>query len=212
MEKNYKYLGYVFLLVIPLTLAGFYKTYIVQYPHFEAKINIFTHLHAFIASIWILILIAQPFLIVNKHYDIHRTLGKLTYGVFPLLILSFIPQIIRIGHSEDPRYLFFPLADGMLLILFYSLAVYHRKARALHMRYMIATALVFLGPTLGRIGPILLEWSELMTQYTMYGIIFSVLISLVWKDMKAGARFYPYLVAATAFMLHQSAYYFVFVQ
>lgn len=35
MEKKYKNLGYFMLLLIPLTIAGFYKTYIGQYPDFN---------------------------------------------------------------------------------------------------------------------------------------------------------------------------------
>ena len=88
MGKTYKYLGYFLLLLIPLTFAGFYKTYIGQFPDFEEKIDSFIHFHALIASLWILILIIQPFLILNKKYAAHRTIGKLSYILFPLLILS----------------------------------------------------------------------------------------------------------------------------
>src|SRR5659263_696230 len=164
MDKSYKYLGYFFLLLIPLTIAGFYKTYIGQFPNFKENITPFIHIHAFIATVWIGILIAQPFLIVNKKFALHRKVGKFSYIVFPLLILSLIPQIIRTANSVNPRNLFFPLADGSLMIIFYSLAVYYKKISSMHMRYMIATTLVFLGPTIGRIGPILLGWSELFTQ------------------------------------------------
>src|SRR5665648_137430 len=122
MDKSYKYLGYFFLLLIPLTIAGFYKTYIVQFPNFKENITTFIHIHAFIATVWIGILIVQPFLIVNRKFALHRKVGKVCYIVFPLLILSFVPQIIRTANSVNPRNLFFPLADCSLLIIFYSLA------------------------------------------------------------------------------------------
>ena len=96
MEKNYKYLGYFLLILIPLTFAGFYKTYIGQFPNFEEKIDSFIHFHAIIASLWILLLIIQPLLILNKKYKVHRTIGKFSFILFPLLILSFIPQMIKI--------------------------------------------------------------------------------------------------------------------
>jgi hypothetical protein len=98
--EKYKYLGYFFLLLIPLIFAGFYKSYFEPFPNFNKNINVFVHLHAFIASIWILILIVQPFLILKKKYSVHRTIGKLSYIIFPLLILSFIPQIIKIINTE----------------------------------------------------------------------------------------------------------------
>ena len=211
MEKTYKYLGYYLLLLAPLVFAGFYKTYFSPFPNFDKNINGFVHLHAFIASVWILMLIVQPFLILNKKYGLHRTIGKGSYIVFPFLIVSFIPQINKIINSENIANLFFPLSDATLLILFYSLAIYNKKASAKHMRYMIATSLVFLGPTIGRIGPLLLKWPELFTQNVQYGIIYSILLSLTLYDRKNNRNYFPYLVAIAAFIVHQMVYYVVFL-
>jgi len=211
MDKSYKYLGYFFLLLIPLTIAGFYKTYIVQFPNFKENITTFIHIHAFIATVWIGILIVQPFLIVNRKFALHRKVGKVSYIVFPLLILSFVPQIIRTANSVNPRNLFFPLADGSLLIIFYSLAVYYKKISSMHMRYMIATTLVFLGPTIGRIGPILLGWSELFTQNIQYGIIYTILAVLLFYDKTNGKKYQPYVTAFCFFIIHQIVFHIVFL-
>jgi hypothetical protein len=211
MDKSYKYLGYFFLLLVPLTIAGFYKTYIVQFPNFKENITSFIHIHAFIASVWIGILIVQPFLIVNKKFALHRKVGKVSYIVFPLLILSFVPQIIRTANSDNPKNLFFSLADSSLLIIFYSLAVYYKKISSRHMRYMIATTLVFLGPTVGRIGPILLGWSELVTQNIQYLIIYLILASLLFYDRANGKKYQPYVTAICFFIIHQIVYHIVFL-
>lgn len=211
MDKSYKYLGYFFLLLIPLTIAGFFKTYIVQFPHFKENITYFIHIHAFIATIWIGILIVQPFLIANKKFALHRKVGKISYVVFPLLILSFLPQMIRTANSANPKNLFFSLADCTLLIIFYSLAVYYKKISSKHMRYMIATTLVFLGPTVGRIGPILLGWSEMMTQNIQYGITYLILMSLLIYDKNNGKKFQPYAIAICFFVVHQIVYHIVFL-
>lgn len=194
MEKAYKNLGYFLILLIPLTFLAFFKTYFNQIPTFEEKTTTFIHLHAIIASIWILILIVQPILIRNKKYQLHKKIGKISYIVFPLLILSFIPQMIRIINSDNPNVLFFPLADSILLKLFYSLAIYHKKNPAKHMRYMIGTALVFLGPTIGRIGPLVLGLSESVTQNSQYGLIYLILIGLIILDKKNGKNFKPYFI------------------
>ena len=211
MEKKYKYLGYFLLILIPLTFAGFFKTYIGQFPNFEEKIDTFIHLHAFIASVWILMLIVQPLLIINKKYPLHRTIGKLSYILFPLLILSFIPQLIKIISSEDINFLFFPLSDSILLIVFYSLAIYNRKTVSKHMRYMIATAIVFLGPTVGRIGGILLEWPVLLSQSVLYGVIYLILISLIFYDRANKRNYNPYLFAFSCYVIHQVVFYLIFI-
>jgi hypothetical protein len=211
MDRSYKYLGYFLLLLIPLTIAGFYKTYIVQFPNFTENITNFIHVHAFIATVWIGLLIIQPFLIVNRQFALHRKLGKVSYIVFPLLVLSFIPQIIRTANSDNPKNLFFSLADGSLLIIFYSLAIYYKKISSKHMRYMIATALVFLGPTLGRIGPILLGWSELFTQNIEYLIIYTILASLLFYDRANGRKYQPYITIIAFFIIHQIVYHIIFL-
>jgi hypothetical protein len=211
MDKSYRYLGYFFLLLIPLTIAGFFKTYIVQFPNFEEDITYFIHAHTFIATLWIGILIVQPFLILNKKFAVHRKIGKISYVVFPLLILSFVPQIIRTANSDNPKNLFFSLADGLLLIIFYSLAVYYRKISSRHMRYMIATTIVFLGPTIGRIGPILLGWSELVTQNVQYGIIYLILFSLLFYDKSNGKKYHPYAISICLYIIHQIVYHLVFL-
>jgi len=211
MDKSYKFLGYFLLLLIPLTFIAFYKTYIVQFPNFQPNNNTYIHIHALIASVWILMLIVQPFLILNRKFAIHRTVGKLSYIVFPLLILSFIPQVIRTLNSEKPENIFFPGADCILLIIFYSLAIYYRRKSPIHMRYMIATALVFLGPTVGRIGPIWFGWSEILTQNVQYTIIYSILISLTFYDKSHGKDYKPYLVAIGCFVLHQIVFHVIFL-
>jgi hypothetical protein len=37
--------------------------------------------------------------------------------------------MIRVSNSDMPEFLFFPLADSILLTLCYSLAIYYRKTR-----------------------------------------------------------------------------------
>jgi hypothetical protein len=210
MEKAYKNLGLLLLLLIPLTFLAFYKTYFVQFPNFEENITTFIHLHAIIASIWILLLIVQPLLIINKKNKLHRKIGKLSYIIFPLLILSFVPQMIRIIHSDAPQFLFFPLADSVLLILFYSLAMYHKRNASKHMRYIIGTATVFLGPTLGRIGPNLLEFPPGVSQNVLYGIIYLILIGLILYDKKNKKKYRPYLLILTSWVMHLIIFKLVF--
>jgi hypothetical protein len=210
MERKYKYLGYILLLLFPLIFAGFYQTYFKNFP-FADHITYLEHLHALIAVIWVLLLVIQPILIRNKKYHLHKQLGKLSYFVFSLLMISFIPQIIKVVKTEPLENLFFPVADGCLLLTFYLLAIYYRRNIAKHMRYMIAGALMLLGPTLGRIGPILLGWSGLLTQNVEYGIIYSILIGLFIYDAKKLKNNKPYVVAIGMFMLHQLVFYVLFL-
>ncbi len=210
MEKAYKNLGYILILLIPLTFLGFLKTYFNQIPTFEENITPYIHVHAIIASIWILVLITQPLLIRNRKNKLHNKIGKISYILFPLLILSFIPQMIRIINSDNPQVLFFPLADSISLTIFYSLAIYYRKTLSKHMRYMIGTAIVFLGPTIGRIGPLILGLSENVTQNLQYGLIYLILIGLLVLDRKNGKDYKPYLLILATWIIHQIIFNMIF--
>ena len=200
MEKNYRNIGFVFLLFIPLTFLGFYKTYFVLSPEFNGTVDIYTHIHAVIASCWITLLIVQPLLIRSKQYSLHRTFGNISYVVFFALLLSFIPQMIK-EYGKG----FFPLNasfDILLLMLFYFLAIKNKRNIALHMRYMIAIALIFVGPTLGRIIFFLLELEHLGPWQIPYILVVAILLGLIFWDKKNGRKYKPYWVAIAAFSIY----------
>ncbi len=200
MEKEYRNIGFIFLLFIPLTFLGFYKTYFILSPEFVGTVDGYTHIHAFTASLWITLLIVQPLLIRSKNFSLHRTFGKISYLVFFALILSFIPQMIKeYGKGLFPLNASFDIA---LLMLFYILAIKHKKDVAIHMRYMIAIALIFVGPTLGRIIFFLLELEHLGPLQIPYLIVMAILLGLIFWDKKNGRNYKPYLVAVAAFSIY----------
>jgi hypothetical protein len=200
MEKEYRNIGFLFLLFIPLTFLGFYKTYFVLSSEFAGTVDGYTHIHALTASLWITLIIVQPLLIRSKNFSLHRTLGKVSYLVFFALILSFIPQMIKeYGKGLFPLNASFDIA---LLMLFYILAVKHKKDVALHMRFMIAIALIFVGPTLGRIIFFLLELEHLGPLQIPYLIVIAILLGLIFWDKSGKRNYKPYLVAIAAFSIY----------
>lgn len=210
MERKYRNLGFILLLMIPITFWGFYQNYFSKLPEFE-NINFYIHVHALIASFWMLLLIAQPFLIRYKKYDLHRRLGRTSYFIFPLLILSFIPLIINMYNNGDFNRLLFPLMDVSLLLIFYTLAIRHRKNMAIHMRYMIAIPMVFLSPTLGRILDLLLRHPFIDSGHILYGSINLLLLALIFWDRANHKNYQPYLVALSGFVIYESLYHLIFL-
>lgn len=90
---------YFFIFLLIMSFAGFYKTYLVKFPNFDG----FTwahHFHGIVMLIWILILIAQPIFIRTKSFDLHRIVGKASYIIFPLLIISFF-LVARAGYLRN---------------------------------------------------------------------------------------------------------------
>tara|TARA_R110000744_G_scaffold75216_3_gene149770 strand:+ start:6459 stop:7094 length:636 start_codon:yes stop_codon:yes gene_type:complete len=205
MEKEYRNVGFIFLLFIPLTFLGFYKTYFVLSPEFTGTVDIYTHIHALVASIWITLLITQPLLIRYKNFKLHRFFGKISYFIFFALILSFIPQMIKeYGKNLFPLNASF---DIVLLMLFYTLAIKYKNKVAIHMRYMIAIALIFIGPTLGRIIFFLLELENLGALHIPYLIVIGILLGLIFWDKKNDREYKPYLIALISFTIYLIALY-----
>jgi uncharacterized membrane protein HdeD (DUF308 family) len=97
--------------------------------------------------------------------------------------------------------------DIVLLVLFYALAIKYKNDVARHMRYMIAIALIFVGPTLGRIVFFLLELEQLGAWQIPYLAVLVILMSLIYWDRKNNRNYKPYLVALTAFSIYLIALY-----
>lgn len=200
MEKQYRNIGYIFLLLIPMAVMGFYKSYIIRSPDIDVTIDGYIHLHAAVSSFWILLLLSQPLLIRYNKYRTHRLLGKVSYIVFPLLILTFLPLIAR--NYQGIASVINPVFDVGLLLLFYLLAIKHKKNIAVHMRYMIAIALIFIGPTLARM---LFHWtdiSEFWGTMVTWGSINVILTGLVIWDKHNQRQYHPYLVALSGFFIY----------
>lgn len=204
------------LLLILLVVLGFYKTYFSHFSDFNesftaithSSVTIFHHLHATLATFWILLLIIQPLLIRYKKFKIHKTTGRISYFIFPLLILSFIPLILNILNSNHPIRAYGTISNGILLILFYSLAVYNRKNTPKHMRYMIGTATAFLGPTLGRIGSYIIGVQPKTSDNAVYIIVYLILIGLIILDRKHGKNFRPYILIFVVWAIRQIVFNF----
>ena len=162
MEKLYRYLPYFFTSFFVLVVYCFYATYFGHFPDFEGikstvdkkplPITAITHFHATMVVLWLLMLIVQPILIVNKKLDWHRLLGKASYLVVGLLFISMI-LVIRQEQLREKNLIVFNvnLFDMPVFIVLYGLAIYHRKTPAYHSRFMIMSILPFLSPALGRI-------------------------------------------------------------
>lgn len=211
MEKAYKNIAYVMAILVPLVIIAFFKTYFGQFPDFaenttplsHSKISIFDHLHVVFASLWVLLLIIQPLLIRFGNYKLHKTIGKVSYFIFPLLILSFVQLIIRILNADHSVLAYLPISDSVLLILFYLLAIYYKRDTAKHMRYMIGTAAVFIGPIFGRIGPYLFDLHPKSINNIKFIFIYLLFGGLILLDKKYGRDFRPYLIIVAGMILKQ---------
>ena len=211
MEKEYKNLGFYLLILLPLTYFGFLESYIGQFPQFNESIDFYVHFHVALLFLWLVMLILQPVLIRFQKYALHRLIGKLSYVLFPLVILTFVPMLVRDINMGDLRVLVFPLYQMSLLSLFYLLAIKNRKRVELHMRFMIATAMVFIDPTLGRIVRTWISESNMIINHYAFGVNDGILVGLILFDRLKGNNYKPYLIALGCFLICQAIAYLVWL-
>ena len=148
---------YFFIFLLLISVAGFYKTYLVKFPNFDG----FTwahHFHGVVMLTWVLILIAQPVFIRTKDFRLHSLVGKASYVVFPLLVLSFFlvtrasyfRNIKAAGEVEALAGMASGIPDMFYISMLYGLGIYYKKKTSFHLRFFACIGLMILGPGLGR--------------------------------------------------------------
>jgi hypothetical protein len=228
-QFSYYNLGYWFLLLIVLALAGFYHTYFVNLPDIKPA---FVHVHFLLMGLWILMLIAQPFLIKFKKVAAHRFLGKVSYVLVPLVLWSAwflarrdyygkiqkFSEAASAGLNNLSEFEILKAASvhpatliGVILFaLFYSLAIRHRKQSARHARYMLATVLILLWPTVDRIFFINLQMKSIFgisSYFVSMLIIDLILVLLLCIDFKNKTEIRTLSYCLLIFITSQFAFY-----
>jgi len=146
-----------FFLILLVVTWGFYKTYIIFFPSFQGFRPV-QHFHGAMMMIWMALLIIQPLLIRAGRLSIHRLIGRLSFIIAPLVVLSmflitkfsYYKPVPPLSHQEKIGGLALQAIDIAQFALFYCLAIINRRNTYNHMRYMIGTAVMMIGPGLGR--------------------------------------------------------------
>ncbi|MEO0423026.1 MAG: hypothetical protein AAF184_11855 [Pseudomonadota bacterium] len=142
---------YVLAVAIP-TLAGFLPTYFGLFP----RMQLAHHVHFWAATLWLVLLFAQPMLIARGNLSLHRTMGMVGIGV--VIVFYATSMYVAWYSAGDAAAKGLPqqllhwvdiLAVNFALIAV-VLAVVWRKTVAVHQRLMLATLFAGIVPGVGR--------------------------------------------------------------
>jgi hypothetical protein len=176
---------YFFVFILLISIGGFYKTYLIKFPDFSG-FTFAHHFHGAIMLLWVLILIAQPVLIKVKRPTWHRWVGKASYFIFPLLVLSFFlvaraayfKNLDTIGETEALAGMVNGIPDMFYISTLYALGIYYKTKTSFHLRFFASIGLMIMGPGLGRF---LIVFCGLPFMIAIPLMIATVgLITLVW--------------------------------
>lgn len=147
--------GFYFIGLLCISILGFWKSYFSKFFDGTLDYSGYFHFHAVMMLLWTFMLIAQPILIRKKKLAIHRLVGKASYAVMPVLLISvllILNTTLKAQPEEARTFLgvIFPFRDFWFLTIFFILAVVYKNNIHIHARAMIATGIVFIEPALAR--------------------------------------------------------------
>ncbi len=187
----------------------------------------FIHVHYVLMVIWMGFLFTQPILIKKNRYDLHRKLGAVSYVLVPL-ILVFAFMMIQFGyHRMVAEYGAEPGVTGeeatyraakdiglgfislFVMLVFYPLAIWHRKRPALHSRYMVGVAMSVVGPIVDRAIYFLADAARLPSlkyEFVSFFLIDVTLVLLLLRDYRKAQPLAPNLTLFIFFVASQIGY------
>jgi hypothetical protein len=148
------------LLVVALVLLGFWRSYFsnpLVLPH------LYLHLHAAGMTLWCVLLVTQVSLIRVNRRALHRLVGWFSLLLVPFNVVLMLAVVrVRVPTFSDAfddgtlnaTGQFIVVANLMAPILFavlFGYAMVHRRAPAIHARYMLCMPLPVIGPAVDRI-------------------------------------------------------------
>jgi len=201
MEQSYKNVGYFFIIILAIVIWGFFRTYFGLFPSFNG-ITTVQHFHGIMMLAWFAMLIIQPFLIRYKKMELHRAIGKFSYVLVPFILWSiflvmrggYLRMAPVIPHEQNVGGLALNLPDIFAFGALYILAIVNKKNTAYHMRYIIGTSLLLIGPGIGR-AFIIYGGMAFPTaiQYTM-ALTEAVCGTLIIYDIVKKQPYKPYII------------------
>lgn len=208
MEKKYNNIGYIFLILLVLIISGFYKTYFGLIPTFNGVPKM-AHLHAAAFLCWFALLIIQPILIRQKKYKQHRILGKISYGLAILVILTII-GMTKVDYQKDiltePKNVVLAsleinFLDIVFFLIFYLTAILNSKKLFVHISFIVASTLVISAPGLARL------YSQIFEKAAPIFVLLTIYLTLIGfmifekKKFNRNILGSPYLLIIGMFMI-----------
>lgn len=193
--------------LLVIAALAFWPTYFA--PGLRSS-SLYIHIHAVTATIWMVMLIAQPWLIRTYRYDLHRRIGTISYAIAPLVVVSMILLAhyrLETAPSEAAqiqRYvLYLQISLAFLFSLSYVMAIVYRKNAEVHARFMVCTALTLIDPVFARLFYWIHPESVLIHQWFTYGLTDLLFLLLIGLERRNNRGRWVFPLMLFAFILTQ---------
>ena len=207
MQKVYRNTAIFIILIMIGIQWGFYRTYTSEFPNFINK-TITIHVHGILLMMWMVLLIVQPLLINTGRTQLHRTIGKVSWVLGPLIIVSMFlvgrgsygRSIGNIPEQVNLATMVLDIRGYLTFAIFWALAMFYRKNSASHMRYMIATGMLAIGPGVGR--GLISSGVDFPTALAITDVLDLVIVgTLLGFDIYRKKNYKPFLIVFVVFLI-----------
>ena len=178
-----------FAVLFLIALVAFWPTYLSLSPFAS---SIYTHIHAVTATLWMVMLISQPFLIRRGRYTLHRSIGRISYVLVPILLVNMVLLAnyrIRTVRVEDyplqTYVLYLQVSLGLLFAISYCLAIFFRHRMELHARFMLCTGLTLIDPVFARLLFLAHPASVTYHHWITFAFTDLLFIAVIWLERKS---------------------------
>jgi hypothetical protein len=206
------------LVALTMILLGFAPSfYLKSVIHAPPPLSLLTVTHGVVFSGWMLLFVAQTWLIAARKPAPHRQLGILGAVLFGGMIALGCSTAItagRLGHAPPgaPQPLAFmalPLMDLIAAAVLVAAALWNRRRPDWHKRLMLASVLAMTGPATHRIMiPMGLASQAILLVFVVGDLL---LVVAMVHDQLRHKRVHPaYWVAAAVAVLLQASVYWAF--
>lgn len=206
---------YWFAGLLVLSFLGFWPSY---FSPSASSATFAQHFHAVAMLIWVLMLMVQPWLIRARRRDTHRMVGRVSFVLAPLVVISafyvVLDNLAKLPQPYPPiglSFVWLGLSSALYFAIVYSLAIINRRDMQLHARYMVSTALVFIVPGLGRLLRRIGEATGLEFLDFQPALWFSVAVGVVMilREARKGRVRLPWVLATALWTGVVLGFYFV---
>ncbi len=156
------------VLLLGLTLAGFHHFYFrgMAYPGrpLTPPIKNLIVTHSVAMSLWMLIALAQPFLVASGKRAVHLALGRVGAVLALVLVVLGVklgiaackvaPPGLMFGPLNAKQFMAIPVCTGVLFGIFVAAGVLWRKRPAAHRPMMFLASLAAVSAAVARIDPL----------------------------------------------------------
>lgn len=190
--SSYRHAHWYLLAALVTILAGFWPSF---FRPMGAKD--FGHtLHGVSATLWVVALIAQSWLIAHGRRTWHRRVAYAALILLPVMCLSALHMVrVMVTVSKMPQWLssmlaFIDIPSITFLFVLVVLALLNVRKPQAHKRFMAATVLLALPPALGRLYARVFEAQINFVQsvHLAFVTVHLILICLIVSDWRSGER------------------------